>query len=421
MVNLGHPDLRRRVELVVRSDNCSGCGACATLSSSISMELDDDGYLRPQIAPDYTPVGRQVSARFSKVCPGAAVTSARTSTVPEHPILGPHVSAWSAWAQDPELRWAGSSGGVLSALSAWMLDAGIANTVVGAAMSTETPRRTVPLELRTRADVLSATGSRYAPVGNTELFDPDDPGRAFVGKPCEAYAARRLIETRSTKAVAAPVLLSFFCAGVPAQKATDELVTTLDVDSTKVVSVRYRGNGSPGDFAVVDAAGNRASMSYEQSWGNHLGTRLQERCKICPDGTGGHADIAVGDYWRADASGFPTFKDAAGMSVAIARTPRGHRLLIDAEAAGVLGLGPVDLDDVAAVQPLQVRRHLTLLGRLVGRVAAGRRVPRFRRFGLLRLAVGSPKDTYEAAKGTFGRTRRRRRQLATAGAGANTL
>jgi coenzyme F420 hydrogenase subunit beta len=205
-------------------------------------------------------------------------------------------------------------------------------------------------------------------------------------------------------------LLSFFCAGVPAQAATDELVSTMNVDQTEIVSVRYRGNGWPGDFAVEDAAGHRVSMSYEQSWGDHLGTRLQERCKICPDGTGGHADIAVGDYWRADASGFPVFDDADGMSVAIARTPRGHRLLLDAKAAGVLGLGPIDLDDVAAVQPLQVRRHRTLLGRLVGRVAAGRRVPRIRRFGLLRLAIGSPRDAYESAKGTFSRTRRRQRQ-----------
>jgi coenzyme F420 hydrogenase subunit beta len=369
------------------------------------MELDGDGYLRPEFGPEYAPVGRRVSARFSKVCPGAGVTSARSPAVPEHPTLGPHVSAWSAWATDPALRRAGSSGGVLSALSGWLLDAGIANTVVGAAMSSASPRRTVPLELRSRADVLKATGSRYAPVGNTELFDPDDGQRAFVGKPCETYAARRLIDTRSSQLADVPVLLSFFCAGVPAQNATDDLVLSLDVDSANIISVRYRGNGWPGDFAVQDAAGNHAAMSYEQSWGNHLGTRLQERCKICPDGTGGHADIAVGDYWRADASGFPIFSEADGMSVAIARTARGDRLLMDAQAAGVLGLGPIDLDDVAAVQPLQVRRHLTLLGRLVGRLAAGRRVPRFRGFGLLRFAIGSPKDTYKAAKGTYARTR----------------
>jgi len=372
------------------------------------MKLDDEGYLRPAFDPDYVPVGRRVSSRFGAVCPGVGVTSARSKAVPEHETLGPHVSAWTAWAGDPELRWAGSSGGVLSALSEWLLTIGVANSVIGASMSAESPRRTVPLELRSRADVLAATGSRYAPVGNVELFDPNEHQRAFVGKPCEVYAARRLLETRPDAGADAPVLLSFFCAGVPSQDATNELISALDVNEP-VVSVRYRGRGWPGDFTVEDAVGHKESTSYEESWGGHLGRRLQERCKICPDGTGGHADIAVGDYWRTDASGFPTFADADGMSVAIARTPRGHQLLMAAQQAGVLVLGPIVLDDVAAVQPLQVRRRRTLLGRLVGRVAAGRRVPRYRGFGLLKSALDSPREATEAARGTFSRTLRRRR------------
>ena len=202
-------------------------------------------------------------------------------------------------------------------------------------------------------------------------------------------------------AVASPVLLSFFCAGVPSQFATDDLVATLVADRGDVASVRYRGNGWPGSFVVQEAGGATRSTSYEDSWGNHLGRRLQERCKICPDGTGGHADIAVGDYWHADASGFPLFDDADGLSVAIARTERGHRLLMRSRDAGVIGLEPVELDAVAAVQPLQVKRRRTLLGRLAGRRLAARAIPRYRGFGLLKLAVSSPSDSVRAARGTF--------------------
>ncbi|MGS0685687.1 Coenzyme F420 hydrogenase/dehydrogenase, beta subunit C-terminal domain [Nakamurella sp. GG22] len=403
-------DLRGSVERVVRSDNCSGCGACARLSTSISMELDAEGFIRPIFPLDDRPDDPTASRTFAQICPGVAVTSPATAAIPDHETLGPAVSAWTAWAVDPEYRFAGSSAGVLSALSSFLMRTGEATSVVGAAMSADSPRRTVPLELRTKADVLSASGSRYAPVANASLFDPARADRAFVGKPCEVYAARKLCEETSG---ASPVLLSFFCAGVPSQFATDDLVAAIAADRGNVASVRYRGNGWPGSFVVRDAGGATRSTSYEDSWGNHLGRRLQERCKICPDGTGGHADIAVGDYWHADASGFPLFDDADGLSVAIARTARGHRLLMSARDAGVLGLEPVDLDAVAAVQPLQVKRRRTLLGRLAGRRLAGRAVPRYSGFRLLRLAVSSPGDSVRAARGTFSRTRRRRQKVAT--------
>ena len=401
-------DLRGSVERVVRSDNCSGCGACARLSTSISMELDSEGFIRPTFQGDDRPDDPSAARTFARICPGVAVTSAATAAIPDHDTLGPAVSAWTAWAVDPGYRFAGSSAGVLSALSSWLLEVGEATSVIGAAMSADSPRRTVPLELRSKADVLSASGSRYAPVANASLFDARRADHAFVGKPCEVYAARQLIGMTTD---AAPVLLSFFCAGVPSQFATDELVSTMAADQDRVVSVRYRGNGWPGSFVVRDAGGGIQSTSYEDSWGNHLGGRLQERCKICPDGTGGHADIAVGDYWHADSSGFPLFDDADGLSVAIARTERGHRLLMRARDAGVLGLEPVELDAVAAVQPLQVKRRRTLLGRLAGRRLAGRAIPRYRGFRLLRLAVLSPKNSAAAAKGTFARTRKRKTAL----------
>ncbi len=401
-------DLRRSVEEVVRSDNCSGCGACTTLSSAISMDLDAEGFLRPTFASDDRPDDPSAARTFSRICPGVAVASAATRGIPEHDVLGPAVSAWTAWAADPQYRYAGSSAGVLSALSSWLMEVGEASSVIGAGMCVDSPRRTIPLELRSKDDVLAASGSRYAPVANAVLFDPERADRAFVGKPCEVYAARKLCElTPGTP----PVLLSFFCAGVPSQFATDDLVANLAADRGDVAAVRYRGNGWPGSFVVRDTGGATRSTSYEDSWGNHLGRRLQERCKICPDGTGGHADIAVGDYWHADASGFPLFDDADGLSVAIARTERGHRLLVRARDAGVLGLEPVELDAVAAVQPLQVKRRRTLLGRLAGRRLAGRAVPRYSGFRLLKLAIVSPMDSMAAARGTFVRSRRRKGAL----------
>lgn len=119
--------------------------------------------------------------QFRATCPGVAVTAIPAVDAPVHPTMGPFVSVWTAWATDPAVRFTGSSGGVLTALSCWLLQTGAVHPVVGAASSIVRPVRTVALELRNRDQVMSAAGSRYAPVANAELFRPADSVSAFVG------------------------------------------------------------------------------------------------------------------------------------------------------------------------------------------------------------------------------------------------
>ena len=394
--------LRVAIAKVVDGDNCSGCGACTALSGTIAMSTDAAGFRRPALAVIAGTKGQ--AQQFRRLCPGVRVTAPARSGRRVHPTMGPYVTAWAAWAGDPELRFAGSSGGVLSALSAWLLETGQASSVVGATMDRSNPTRTVPIQLRSRADVLAAAGSRYAPVSNAEVRSTDSRV-AFVGKPCEVDAVRRLADEQP--AGSGPLLLSFFCAGVPSQRATDELVDLAGMNVRDVTAVRYRGNGWPGEFVVTDAAGNTVARSYEDSWGQHLGPQVQARCKVCPDGTGGHADIAVGDYWQSDSSGFPLFENADGLSVAIARTERGQQALMAAAQAGLVVLEAIDLNSVASVQPLQVKRIRTLPGRLAGLLMAGRPVPRLRGYSLLANLMRHGRANVSAARGAFYRARRR--------------
>jgi coenzyme F420 hydrogenase subunit beta len=397
-------DLHAAVREVVAAGNCSGCGACSALSPTITMQLDGGGFLRPHAIDGE--VAADAVREFRRICPGVRVTSPAVPPGGEvDPVFGPYVSVWAAWATDDEIRWRGSSGGVLTALSAWMLENGVARTVIGAGNSPVDRLRTVPVAIRSRTQLLDSAGSRYAPVGNVELVDPAAPPEVFVGKPCEADAARRLLRVEPESA-AGPVVLSFFCAGVPSQKATVELAGELGVDPQRAESVRYRGRGWPGEFVVTDSDGRSGRTSYEKAWGQRLGRQIQDRCKICPDGTGMHADIAVGDFWETDDAGYPRFTEGEGVSVAIARTRRGHDLLLAAQQAGAVGLRTVRMHEVAAVQPSQVRRRVELAGRLLGRRAAGRPSPQFRGFRILVTGVCRPRLTLRAAKGTFARMRR---------------
>lgn len=381
------------INRVVTDDNCSGCGGCAVLSTGITMGLDARGYLRPTVAP-----GSALGAdrEFRRVCPGVAVRP-NPEKGPVHPTMGTYLGVWRAWATDPELRHQGSSGGTLTALSAWLVETEQVNDVVAARSDTD-PRRTRTARIVDRADALASSGSRYAPVGNAAVSVSS--GEAFIGKPCEASAVRALHASDAH----APLIMSFFCAGTPSQRATDELAAHLSGEQS-VVGLWYRGRGWPGEFTVELADGGTNSMNYDESWGKRLGPTTQWRCKICVDGVGESADIVAADLWETDDRGYPTFADADGCSALIARTRRGLDTIRAAQAAGILHLEPIDLDQLAAVQPLQVQRRLTLAGRLLGVLLSGRRTPSYRGFGLLRFAVSDPRTTVRALRGSLRRAR----------------
>jgi coenzyme F420 hydrogenase subunit beta len=75
-----------------------------------------------------------------------------------------------------------------------------------------------------------------------------------------------------------------------------------------------------------------------------------------------------------------------------------------AVAAGVIEAEPLDIDSVASVQPLQVKRKQVLFGRLLGRRLAGRAIPAYSGYSMLRMARRWPKENLAAARGAFERS-----------------
>lgn len=399
------------VEHVVGAGNCAGCGGCALLSQRVRMGLDDDGFLRPKVNQletkdaESSSTDRHESRMFRNLCPGVIVRAREIDGSKHHHIFGDYMGAWQGWASRDDFRSLGASGGVISALADWMLQTGRASTVIGSAGATEQRSQTRTIRMNNRGEVLDASGSRYAPSANLAEMG-GSAGEVLVGKPCEATACYQYHSAIGTPSENFPIVFSFFCAGTPSQRATDELIQSLGVDIEDVHSVRYRGNGWPGDFVVTTVDGAQHRLSYEQSWGEHLGRNLQPRCKICVDGTGGHSDIAIGDFWTTDASGYPIFSEGEGNSVVIARTNRGLGLVLEAEEDGVLTLGDISLDQVAQTQPLQTERALTVTGRIVGKRLAHKPTPKYRGYRKTSLAIRHIYINARAAAGMFLRTTR---------------
>jgi coenzyme F420 hydrogenase subunit beta len=157
--------------------------------------------------------------------------------------------------------------------------------------------------------------------------------------------------------------LSIFCAGMPSYKATEK-VWKQSGRTDEPISLRYRGEGWPGNFCAKFSDGSDYQCSYNDSWGKVLGRNLGFRCKICPDGIGMLADIAVGDSWNTK-NGYPDFTEAKGRCFCMIRTQEGLDLFKEAAKQGNICAEKLDINKVKEQQAYQYGRRKVELYRLV--------------------------------------------------------
>ena len=378
------------VTRVARGNLCAGCGACAGLfPAKIDMVVAAPGYLRPA---QKAPLSQTEEATFAAICPGLGQQV--TAQGRDDPVLwGPYVAMQTGWATDPDMRFAGSSGGALSAIVQHVLDAGHVDAVVQTAAAPGFAIGNMTVVNADAAAILAAAGSRYAPsapLAALSALIADGRRFAFVGKPCDVAALRALCVRNAAVAAAFPVLLSFFCAGVPSHRGGEAVLTALGTDLEQTERFRFRGNGWPGRATAFLKDGMERSMSYHDSWGGILSKHVQQRCKICADGTGVAADIVCADAWESDAAGYPLFTEAPGVSLIVARTALGADLIAAARAAGRIETEAFDVARLSAIQPGQRERRRALLARLLALRLAGRPVPDYQGLHLWAAARQNP-------------------------------
>ena len=331
------------LDRILKSDLCTGCGLCASLApQSMHMALDTMGFARPRIT---SAVPKDIDEKIDALCPGRNIVQV-LSPADDHVLWGPIQACRTGHATDAALRQHASSGGVISALLTYLLASKTVDYVIQVGASSASPLDNLTVTSTTAENVYDAAGSRYAP--SSPLANVHEhlasPGRfALVGKPCDIAAMRAMARTDPRIDQKIPVMISFFCAGVPSRRGTEKILEAMQVDEKDVVDFRYRGDGWPGFATARKADGSESRMSYADSWGNILSKHVQFRCKICPDGSGGLADIVCGDAWESDAQGYPAFAERDGQSLILSRTTRGEGLVKRALAAGAISCEGLDV------------------------------------------------------------------------------
>lgn len=375
---------------VDRGNLCSGCGGCALVApGKVHMDQRSPGYLRPVQTGALSPAEDE---RIARICPGLGQTVDAAGRV-DDVLWGPYVAMHTGYATDPALRHRASSGGGLSAVLVHLMASGQVDGVIQTGADRHVAIANVAVLSETAEAVMAAAGSRYAPSSPLAGLEPYLAGHrrfAFVGKPCDVAALRALALEDGRVDARIPVMLSFFCAGIPSQTGAAAVLAALGTDLADTAAFRYRGNGWPGQATATLQDGSTRSMSYHDSWGKILSHHVQHRCKVCADGSGAAADLVCADAWVSDAEGYPLFEEHDGVSLIVARNEKGAGLLAEAVAQGYLVTEGFDVAGLVAIQPGQVGRRRALLARLAGIWLLGRPVPRYRGLHLRAAAAQNP-------------------------------
>lgn len=335
-----------KIQEVVDWRLCVGCGGCAYICPEQRIQLLDfqsEG-IRPvandrhcgtcQQCLDVCPAIQSDYESSEGQCSGAT----ETGLVKD---WGPIVAMWEGYALDPEIRFKGSSGGALTAISAYCIERLGMHGVLHISQDPEHPIRNRTVLSRTVRELIAATGSRYSPAsvcGGLGLVEAAPAPCVVIGKPAEIAAIKNARRLRPELNRKVGVTLSFLCAETPSTEGTLALLKHLGLDSAKLRDLRYRGNGWPGDFAptLEGEKTPRTRMSYRDSWG-FLQAFRPWSVQLWPDGSGELADICCGDPWYESPNG-----SNPGISLVIARTTRGREIVEGAAAAGYLTLKPAE-------------------------------------------------------------------------------
>jgi len=373
------------VDRISRLRLCMGCGACVSTCPEKNIRLVDvqDQGLRPVVDSSKC----KECGECIKVCPGIEVShqSFSSQTIPElRQAWGPVLEVWEGYATDPEIRYKGSSGGVVTALALFCQEKKRASGILHIGVNSESPLKNVPVFSRSREDLVACTGSRYSPAAPCEKlnwFEEADSSCIFIGKPCDVIALRKAQGINPVLKDKVNLAISIFCAGTPTTQGTYDLLDVLAVKPEEVRELRYRGCGWPGMTTVKIKGhnGQKRQMTYEESWGDILSNYGQFRCRLCPDRTGEFSDISCGDPWYRE-----TGPDDPGRSLVLARTELGRKILQEAMKAGYVKLKRVEPDVLERSQKALLKQRRHLWGRLVTMRIMRIPVPSFTGFCLFR-------------------------------------
>ena len=319
------------IEEVVQAGLCISCGACVSAApeDAVSLVLTQRQSFTPRV--NAAKLDGQDAA--FRVCPGKGVpirslTMELYGSAPFETFeLGRYrvAAAWRSTSE--EILRAASSGGVMTAVAQYLLQKGLIQGVTASRLIYgSTGPVTQSFVARSRADLLTAQGSKYCPTTTNVLVRScmKEGGRyLFCGTPCQVAALRLAARDNPDINRVFPYTMANFCGGFRPFEFLDDIIVSLGIPPRDIHFFRFRGGGQPGSLLACAENGRSVTEPYPDYIVRSTVPKMK-RCWYCLDATGELADFACGDAW------LPRFlRDSHGWSIVLGRSSFAETVLQD--------------------------------------------------------------------------------------------
>lgn len=321
--------------LPARHDGCCSCGLCEAVCprKAIRMRLSEEGFMRPH-----------VDAALCVGCHACEKACGKKTRMQE--CFPGFPKCYAAYATDNKLRYACSSGGVLSLLAKEVIAQG--GVVFGVVMTgTASAKYTMATH---QDDLLAMQGSKYIQADTTGVFerlaDVLKTGQTilFTGLPCYIKSLRARFGYGNANLLTADIA----CYGIPSQLALKSWIDGMEKERgvpVRRIHFRDKTKGWRSYKMKVEYADSRCEVVETANWFHELFLSrlcLNDSCYSCEkDYTTHFSDFTVGDFWGG---GFSPEDEHAGVSSLICHTERGLSFL--EQLGAKIKLTPVTGEDV---------------------------------------------------------------------------
>jgi len=339
----------RTISDIVGNGMCVGCGTCSGICPQKAIRMvksDRHGHYVPALKGNCNKCFTCL-----EVCPAVdrIIKYSRINFKKEIGLssqLGKYLECYKGHAESNQIRYVGSSGGLIPALLVHLFNEGVIDGVLTVRSNKENLLEPEPVIARSLAEIMKSTGSKYCPVSSNEALQYvlANPGKyAVVGRPCQIQGIRKAQEKVSKIKSRVILTLGLFCNHTPSFLATEYLIQQMGLKNKDIIELKYRYGWE--NCALVhlrDGSIKKLQMYWHLGFGSFF---CPISCSICEDHTAELADISFGDAWLPEIN-----RNCLGESIAIVRTSQGESILSYAIAKGVISLQPIKFDKVLESQ-----------------------------------------------------------------------
>ena len=335
----------QNISLIVKKRICCGCGGCTVICPQACIEMISGRHFNyPQVQAD----GCIKCGKCIDVCPSTHLLKNLNEKL-HVSCLNDFHDYWIAHANDDAIRTEGASGGFISAFLIYLLRAQEIDGAVVACGDDSDPLLNRSFLATDEKGILAARGSRYGPVSNCTTLDQiiKKPGNyAFVGKPCEIHALRKLQDLVPELKKQVRLSIGIFCACTPPRSNTASFLSRWGVRLQDVRKIQYRGHGWPGLFRASNGRRILLKRPYMDAWRHLVASNPAIRCMLCFDTFADAADVSVGDPWGKELIA----SEQRGLSLVVVRSERAKDNIRSAEKCGAISLRETTRADVLTYQ-----------------------------------------------------------------------